>query len=202
LYGILVDIHSNLTKDDVIHIIKQWQSKRIKLKLPEIAELVRIADLPLSDEEKIPISVNRIKGLISSPIEVKDICTSKDVELLFRAGEGNTPLDKFFFAVADAPPDRGTEDSFHSFWDKNVRDILEILIPKGRSTRNSSHHTATGSLRPDYAFLLNKLCPFRGEEKAPDNTDDPKKELADKLVWAYAPAPFVLGQLVETGLPR
>jgi hypothetical protein len=181
--------------DEAARIIERWRSKRVKLhaELPTIAELARIADLPLSEEEKIPISADRMEGLLSSSIDVQDICTLEDVKLLFRADYGGTPLDKFFFAVADAPPISGTEDSFHSFWDKNVRDILELLIPNGKSTRNSSRHTATGSLRPDYAFLIYKFCPFRGEEKPPDSTDNPKAELADKLVWAYSPAPYVLG---------
>jgi hypothetical protein len=160
--------------------------------------LARIVDLPLPEDEKIPISANRMEGLVTSSIDVENFCTSDDVNVLFRAGYGNTPLDKFFFAAADAPPTYGTEDSFIHFWDKNVRDILELILPQGRSTRNSSQHTATGSLRPDYAFLLNKLCPFRGEEKAPQNDDDPKKELADKLAWAYEPAPYVLGKLIAT----
>ncbi|KAF8523783.1 hypothetical protein BU17DRAFT_85664 [Hysterangium stoloniferum] len=59
----------------------------------------------------------------------------------------------------------------------------------------SCQHSATGSLRPDYAFLLNKLCPFQGEEEAPGSSNNPKAELANKLVWAYSPAPYVLGLL-------
>lgn len=137
-----------------------------------------------------------MKELVSS-IDVQDICTSDDVNLLFRAGDGNTPLDKLFFAVAEAPPISGTQRFFISFWDKNVRDVLELLLPSGRSMRDSSRHTATGNLRPDYAFILNKLCPFRGEEKAPDSPDDPKKELVEKLAWAYSPAPYVLGELKD-----
>ena len=37
------------------------------------------------------------------------------------------------------------------------------------------------NLRPDFAFLLQENCPFRGEEKGPDNPDDPRVELVDKL---------------------
>lgn len=177
-------------------IIERWRSKRIKGELPTIAELARVVDNPLSDEDKIPISVNRFEGLVSSSIELQDVCTSDDVQLLFRAGHGDTPLDKLFFAVMDTPPTDGTEAAFIHFWDTNVRTVVELLLPIGRSTRNSSLHTATASLRPDYAFLLNKLCPFRGEEKPPGSTDDPRKELASKLAWAYKPAPYVLGKVV------
>ncbi|KAF8508186.1 hypothetical protein BU17DRAFT_56879 [Hysterangium stoloniferum] len=194
LYKIQLDVHPKLTHflDDASRIIEEWRSKRIKLELPTIAELARIVDLPLSEDEKIPISVNRIQSLVNTETGV-DFCTLQDVELLFRAGDSESFLDVLFFTASSAPPIMGTEDSFHSFWDKNVRDVLELIIPNGRSTRNSSLHTATGSLRPDYAFLLNKLCPFRGEEKAPGSTDNPKAELAKKLTWAYSPAPYVLG---------
>jgi len=136
-----------------------------------------------------------MEALVCS-VDAQDICTSNDVEILFRAGDGYPSLNKFFSAVAEAPPTGGTEDSFHYFWDNNVRAVLQLLFPNGRSTRNSNLHTATRLLRPDYAFILNKLCPFRGEEKAPESTGDPKKELADKLAWAYEPAPYVLGKLI------
>jgi hypothetical protein len=72
-----------------------------------------------------------------------------------------------------------------------VRRILELLIPDGKSIRNSNLHTATGQFRPDYSFILQNLCTFRGEEKAPGNPADPKKELWEKLEWAYDPAPYV-----------
>ena len=112
----------------------------------------------------------------------------------------------------------------HSFWDRKIRDILEMLIPTGRSIRDSDECTSTTNQRPDYGFLLNKICPFGGEEifsfffyinnafgmirhgletsrprgrpggeeKGPNNPDDPKKELSDKLVWVCNPAPFML----------
>ncbi|KAN0068689.1 hypothetical protein V8E54_013413 [Elaphomyces granulatus] len=61
----------------------------------------------------------------------------------------------------------GTEASFISFWDVNIRWILEYLIPEGKSIRDS-----------------NNLCVFRGEEKPPGSRADPKQELSDKLEWA------------------
>ncbi|KIL57417.1 hypothetical protein M378DRAFT_171735, partial [Amanita muscaria Koide BX008] len=180
-------------EDNAISIVERWRSKRIKSELPTIAELARIVDLPLSDDEKIPIPLETMKALVSSSIEMQDVCTMSDVELLFRPGSLNPPFFKNFSAVADAPPIMGTDKSFIQFWDNNVRCLLELLVPGGRSIRNSYQHTATSSLRPDYAFLVSKFCAFRGEEKAPDNNDDPRKGLSDKIVWAYAPAPYVLG---------
>ena len=81
-----------------------------------------------------------------------------------------------------------------------MRYILELLIPVGRSIRDSSQHTATGSLRPDYGFLLRNLCAFLGEERLPDSNEDPKAELSNKPAWAYDPAPYVLGLLMSMSL--
>jgi hypothetical protein len=167
--------------------------------LPTIAELARIVDLPLAHSEKIPISETRIQSLVNVETAT-DFCTREDVELLFRAEDSESLLDRFYFTVLDAPPAEGTENSFISFWDKNARNILEFLVPGGRSTRNSNLHTATMLLRPDYAFLIGNLCPFRGEEKAPESKGDPKKELGAKLVWSYDPAPYVLGELMMAAL--
>ncbi|KAF8630512.1 hypothetical protein AX17_005404 [Amanita inopinata Kibby_2008] len=172
-------------------------SKRVKAELPELAELKQVLDAPLEDDEKIPISPCLMEALVSSPFELADICTLDDVKLLFQAGYGETPLDEIFFTVIKSPPMTGTENSFHSFWDQNVRDILEIVVPCGRSMRNSSRHTAAWSLRPDYAFLLDKICPFHGEEKGPEDNESPKAELAKKLAWAYEPAPYILGYYAE-----
>jgi hypothetical protein len=96
--------------------------------------------------------------------------------------------------VEGCPPMDGTEDSFHSFWDRNLRGILEIILPRGRSIRNSNQNFETGVLRPDYAFLLKLLALFRGEETSPSNRNNRRKKLSEKLMWAYTPAPYILGE--------
>ena len=135
-----------------------------------------------------------MQQLINPPaFEYQDTCQREDAERLFRVGEYSHFSSKILSVIYDGPPSDGTENSFIFFWDQNVRRFLELLIPDGKSIRDSSEHTATGHLRPDYGFLLNNLCTFRGEEKALGNPIDPKKELSDKLEWAYDPAPYVLG---------
>ncbi|KAI9455621.1 hypothetical protein HD554DRAFT_2178403 [Boletus coccyginus] len=189
-------VHETLQRnnsEDGALIIARWRSKHLQAELPTIDELASFVDHPLSDDEKIPISINYFNGLLSSPLELHDICTPNDVQLLFRPGHGGTLLDKIFWAVATSPPYDGTQRAFISFWDNNIRDIVELLLPTGWSIRNSKEHTATMRCRPDYAFLMNNLCPFRGEEKSPQSTADAKQELADKVAWAYDPAPYVLG---------
>ena len=129
-----------------------------------------------------------------------NVCTLDDIEHLFRVGHSHTQLDRFFWTIMGNPPCGGTEASFHHFWDKNIREVVECLVPTGRSIRNSSEHTVTMTCHPDYAFLIDNLCPFQGEEQSPDSIVDPKQELADKIVWIYDPAPYVLGEVVEVTL--
>lgn len=191
-----------LLTDDFRDIVGRWQTKRLKFQLPSTAELKAFVDRPLLDNEKIPLDPDRFQSLINMTVPGGDWCNREDVEALFRSEDGNSVLDQFFFVVTEAPPRSGTENSFISFWDSNVRKILELLIPGGWSTRDSSRHTVTGLLRPDFAFILYKLCPFRGEEKPPGSNDDPKAELSTKLAWAYDPAPYVLGQLMSPRFPR
>ena len=175
-----------------------WQAKRIKGELPKIDELPRIADLPLLESEKIPVTARQMRDLVSRPSDMvlDDFCSQSDVDLLFRLGAGNILGDKIFVAIFKGPPAlNGTEKLFHSFWDTNIRDILEIVLPRGRSIRHSSRNTETGNLRPNYAYLLKNLALFRGEDKSPSNHEDnPKDELSVKLEWAYRPAPYVLGE--------
>jgi hypothetical protein len=61
--------------------------------------------------------------------------------------------------------------------------------------------TSTGSQKPDFAVLLEGVCAFRGEEKAPHcGGKHPKDELLEKMVWTYKPAPWILGQYFNLAL--
>ena len=53
-------------------------------------------------------------------------------------------------------------------------------------------------LRPDFGFLLKTICLFRGEERGPENLDDPRAEPADKPVRIYNPAPCMLGECLRS----
>ena len=123
--------------------------------------------------------------------------------ILFRESESESGVYLFslFLTIVrePAPPDNGTEASFHSLWDDNIRKILEMLLPTGIPIRDDSLHTSTQKLRPDFGFLLNNICIFRGEEKSPSDTGDPKAELCDNLTWIYSPAPYIFGVPI-TGL--
>jgi len=179
-------------------ILSRWSTKSM-FSLPSISELPGLLDKPLLQAEKIPLSPIQFDNLLSNLTERKDFCRRNDVERLFRVSdtEASEILHLLFYnaVVQPAPPEDGTEAPFHSFWDDNIRKILELLVPSGKSIRDSNRHTGTRKLRPDYGFLKDNVCPFRGEEKSPLNREDPKTGLSDKLTWIYSPAPYVFGEL-------
>ena len=95
--------------------------------------------------------------------------------------------------ISNAPPETGTEETFHGFWDANLRNMLFECL-KCKAIRNSSQGTATGSFRPDFGVLLAENCLFRGEEKRVFyDGDHPKTKLKKKTRWVYDPAPYILG---------
>jgi hypothetical protein len=185
--------------DDRHIFLEAWQLKRERMKgaseLPDVQELAQIIDSPLLYEEKIPITSKEMSLLVLPPSTgmINDFCDHSDVELLFRVGSGGD-FSEIFTAVKRDPPIEGTRKFFISFWDRNIREILELFLPYGESIRNSNEHAATGILRPNYGFLLDNLCLFWGEERGPSNRKDLRKDLADKLLWVYSPAPYVLGR--------
>ncbi len=177
-----------------IDILHRW-SKKSKLSLPSISELPGLLDKPLPHDEKIPLTRIQFDNLLSGLTETTDFCYGDHVERLFRISdtEASEILHLTFYnaALRRAPPENGTNASFHSFWDDNIRKILELLVPSGRSIRGSNDPKING---PDYGFLKDNVCPFWGEEKDLESHDDPKAELSDKLTWIYSPAPYVFGE--------
>jgi hypothetical protein len=174
--------------------------KRPKMTLPEIGLLGEFLDSELPENLKIPLTQYEIDMLKSDSIT--DPCSLDDLRILFRVSDTESAT-KFCSRVIftsilydNVPPDDGTENNFITFWDTCIRNPLELLIPDGSSIRNSNKGTSTNGDRPDYGFILSNVCPFRGEEKSSINTEDPKVELGNKLLWTYDPAPYVLGKIL------
>ncbi|GMF09120.1 unnamed protein product [Phytophthora lilii] len=64
----------------------------------------------------------------------------------------------------------------------NLEPCVDFLYQVGRSNR------------PDYLFIVDSVCVFRGEEKAPgEQIDTPRRELFHKLIWSYGDAPYLFG---------
>ena len=178
-------------------IVEAWRTGRKRVKLPSVEDLYGLLELPLADSEKIPITERMFDALVSklSP----DKCSPQDVRTLFKIGE--TPLDLIgiYSAVAHPGPKSGTDKAFISLGDKNIRNILELLIPSGTSIRSDKE---APNMRPDFGFLLGTICPFRGEERGSEDAGDPKAELVQKVNWVCDPVPYMLGQCSHSVHPR
>ncbi|KAI6045162.1 hypothetical protein EDC04DRAFT_2889346 [Pisolithus marmoratus] len=172
-------------------------TNRVRADVPPVEQLRELVERPLAELEKIPIPETMFEALVS----VFDArrCTTDAAHSLFKVGELDVNLLHIYSAVLKSAPDNGTEYSFVSFWDHNIRDILQSIVPTGHAIRNSNLFTSTKLYCPDFGFLLKQLCPFRGEEKGGEDRKDPKAELVNKLVWMYDPAPYILGYYCKPG---
>ena len=156
---------------------------------------------PLEENEKIPLSHYSMTTLLSRG-EPTAMCSESDLERLFRVSE-DEEADYLWTIlklaiVSGAPDGDGTEASFISFWDDNIRKIFNVTFAPNKVIRDSNRDTSTARQRPDFGILKNGICTFRGEEKPSHYSGKhPKDELFEKLVWTYHPAPWILGQYLN-----
>lgn len=154
--------------------------------------------LPLTDEEKIPISQSAFDRLVT-PFTVSNptlTLTADKLATLFRVSEvekARSIRDVFQMIITKTPPTNGSEDAFHSTWDANISEVLQLVLSTRDFVRNSSRNTSTSLKRPDYGFLVKNNCVLRGEEKAPNSSDNPEAELVEKLIYTYHPLTYILG---------
>ncbi|CAA7260626.1 unnamed protein product [Cyclocybe aegerita] len=157
-----------------------WRTKRAKIEIPRLENLLGFIEQPLAVEEKIQLPAPTYRSLITR--RLPDVCSEEDVQSLFRLGDiKDVNTICLITAALDPPPRGGTDNAFIKFWDANIRSVIETMIPYGTSIRNSNQHTETRNLRPDFGHLVSDKCVFRGEEKGPNNMGDPKVEKAAKV---------------------
>ena len=163
----------------------------------ELRHLKEYLEKPLDPDWKIPLSHAEWRAFLVTESIPAHACSAEDLELLFKQSEDETAvaiLDLLKSAITRDPSSpSGTENSLVSFWDRNIRDILERCLSAG-SIRDSNQGTETGKFRPDFGLLLANVCVFRGEEKRTEFTGmHPRNELKVKTRWVYNPAPYILG---------
>jgi len=101
---------------------------------------------------------------------IQAMCNLDNVTQLFRSSE-DEQADVLWTIVKSSlmfslPDNDSTESSFHEFWDDNIWRLLEVTIPC-RTIWDSNKQTSTALLRLDFGVLIDSICAFRGEEKAP-----------------------------------
>ncbi|KAF8798414.1 hypothetical protein BYT27DRAFT_7151238 [Phlegmacium glaucopus] len=160
----------------------------------DLQHLKEYLEKPLDPDWKIPLPHAEWRALLVTESIPPHACSAEDLELLFKQSEDETAvgiLDLLKIAITRDPVNpSGTKNSLVSFWDRNIRDILERCLGVA-SIRDS---TETGRLRPDFGLLLANTCVFRGAEKRLEFTGThPRDELKVKTRWVYNPAPYILG---------
>ena len=77
------------------------------------------------------------------------------------------PLYHVFYTAAlfDPPTVMQSEAAFLSFWDGNVRNILQSPLPGGIPKRGTRRHTGTLAKRPDFEFLLADVSVLGGKRR-------------------------------------
>ncbi|CAG8645113.1 8587_t:CDS:2, partial [Paraglomus brasilianum] len=182
-------------KDASNHVVEALR-KRSSIQLPDASELHGIITQPLPQELKIPILQHEFNTFLSN--DYQNPCLHDDLQTIFQVSDSNTAIALSYNVLSAAiignpPSNVMTEYNFVSFWDANIRKFIEAYFPTGITIRNSSQHMSTSGKRPDFGFIINTVCPFRGEEKAPNNPENPRAELVNKIDWTYDPVPYVIG---------
>lgn len=150
--------------------------------VPPRANLKEVLLLPL--ERKIPLLPPKYDKL-KDKLELTEV----QMSLLFtRSEKGSADLiwDKCLSRIIYPQAVGQTEQSFISCWNDSIRATLKFFLPEIDCDRNTSCNSSTLTNRPDLVALYNSKCLFRGEEKGPNDSDDPRQELVDKLNgWDY-----------------
>jgi hypothetical protein len=191
---VALNLSTNHAVADISRKLFDLWTKPAKCNLWDLKEYL---GKPLDPDWKIPLSHAEWRALLVSETLPAHACSAEDLELLFKQSEDETAaavLDLLKPAITREPSNpSGTENSLISFWDRNIRDILERCLGVA-GIRDSNQGTETGKLRPDFGLLLANVCVFRGEEKRLGFTGmHPRDELKVKTRWVYNPAPYILG---------
>jgi len=160
-------------------------------------DLMAYLNRPLKESDKVPLSHYSMTTLVSRG-EPKIMCSESDLQRIFRSSE-DEEADYLWTIlkmaiVTSAPDSDGTQASFISFWDDNIRKIISAIFTPSKIIRENNRGTCTALQRPNFGIVQRGVCAFRGEEKAARYAGKhPRDELFDKLVWTYYPAPWILG---------
>lgn len=184
--GRVVVVFTNKPPVTAAEIVDMWMNNRcMGLVPPELEDLRKLLEAPLSEAEKIPIPEPEFQKLLVSK-DNSDQCTADDLRSLFRIGETSIFFYPVFCAVTRLVPTGSTKRDFISFWDVNVGKLLKFMIPRGKSFRDFE-------CRPEYAFLLDGSCLFQGQERGPCDPQHSSAELRSNFVWTCPSLPYVLG---------
>ncbi|CAK4651499.1 unnamed protein product [Aphanomyces euteiches] len=158
--------------------------------LPSLGKLAEFTESEL--QVKIPIQ-DRLRGQWLAKMDVPNPGL---INKLFRIDNEKPCLTLVNDVIRRVvkPVKTGTsEASFIGLWGDLICQVLDFVID-GLSDRDTSRGSSTGLNRPDFIFIVDSVCVFRGEEKAPGfPIENPKQKLVTKLDWTYGKVPYLLG---------
>ena len=167
--------------DKSAELLKTWSTPIITL--PDVPQLAAHITMPLSNHD--------YDRLLSKTWQT---CSNDDFQKLFRRNDHEQAENLLPALIPvvfrDAPEENGTEASYVTLWDDNIRCILRAIFTQGqtRAIRGSNRDMSTLLRRPDFGLLTDGSCIFRGEEKVGSYSGlSPRYELTEKLVWTYDP---------------
>jgi hypothetical protein len=105
--------------------------------------------------------------------------------------------------VSPPMPTADIEVSFHHFWDIVIEDPLKFFFDGSwLAERNNAGEGSFSGTGPDKVvrFGFRHLALWRGEEKGPSTSGDPRQELVSKLEWTYNHLPFLLAYCAKATL--
>jgi hypothetical protein len=177
--------------EEAAQTLQTLRAKLARVQLPPLRDLKAFLEQPLTEEEKIPISHENFDELLGDPID--ETCSEEEVAILFRRVDigSISLLALFYLAAATSPTTPGPKEYIHSFWDENIKKILEVMLQERHSIRKSNANKLTRD--PGFGLLVRNVCVFRGEELPRLHQEDARSVLVDKLAWVYQPAEYLLG---------
>lgn len=191
-------VFHRIAVDRTEDLITRW---RHPVAVPDVVTLLGHIQTPLQEDEKVPISQEDFDYLVQKfELTAHNISLkAENVSKLFRVSDDEEarPIVTRFMYNLDLITWQylsETEESFIYSWDVNISSIIRTILLDGTSIRNGNHNPNTALKRPDYGFLINHHCLFRGEERGPNSTENPEIELVAKLGdFSYQPLKFILG---------
>lgn len=180
---------------DATTLVDTWMNNRRSTHVTTIEELRSLLERPLASSEKIPIREFTFAELLYS--SGPNRCDAGDVGSLFRVGEPGRSLFAILDAVAIHAPGGGTKADFISFWYFNIRRLLELAMPNGRSFSDGKRHTKMQKSGSDFRFMVNGSCQFWGQERRSDDPQDPKEDLNNNFTWTHGLVPYAATIVTE-----
>ncbi|OWZ11817.1 LOW QUALITY PROTEIN: Crinkler (CRN) [Phytophthora megakarya] len=96
--------------------------------------------------------------------------------------------------VLELLPIGHSKSSYNGLWNNLFLNVLSVIVDTSRADRDSCNNSSTENQYPAFKFVLDDVCIFRGEEKAPGvSIRVTSEEMTSKFEWTFGNVPYVFG---------